>query len=321
MTSHWSEYWKQGHLTSFGESYKKTYTGVLKDQWLPLFSTLKDEFKCLDIATGNGGLAILVDDFAFVNKIRGSITAIDFAKINNHAIDKAHKFKNNILFRELFKAEDVDKLDDNYELIISQFGIEYSDISESIIASKKRLSANGKIGLMMHHSNSAIIQRNERTLTLVRSEAFRACMDHFIKLIKFSFDITSKESLRLLKVNRDAEHHRHQLNYLLKELFEHDEMAIKDTNLPEYVSQFMKIGVISERRVKKQFIEYLKTQIETLQNRLSELVEAALAPDKLSSLIKYAKLNGLTATEQSEVLNESGEILAWFVVFEHSHIE
>ena len=51
MNSHWSEYWQQGHTTSFGEALSGNYEGVLKNVWEPVFDGLTEDFLVVDVIT------------------------------------------------------------------------------------------------------------------------------------------------------------------------------------------------------------------------------------------------------------------------------
>lgn len=59
---HWSNYWQQGHITSFGQSFSGNYTGVLKEVWQDIIVNLPDNFAVLDLATGNGAIPQLIAD-------------------------------------------------------------------------------------------------------------------------------------------------------------------------------------------------------------------------------------------------------------------
>lgn len=132
MSEHWSEYWKSGHLTSFGNEFSENYTGHLRSIWERIFNRLPDNFRLLDIATGNGALPLLAQDHFKKSDVKGAIKGIDFANINSQPLIEHHLNKNiSIELIGNVRAESLPFSDSEFDMVISQFGIEYSDIEKS----------------------------------------------------------------------------------------------------------------------------------------------------------------------------------------------
>lgn len=60
MSEHWSEYWSQGYITSFGDAFKNNYQGEIKVLWQKFSLSLDKHSKVLDIGTGNGAVIELM---------------------------------------------------------------------------------------------------------------------------------------------------------------------------------------------------------------------------------------------------------------------
>ena len=133
MSSHWSEYWKLGHITSFGSDYEENYTGQLKDIWSNIFSQFSMGFKVLDVATGNGALPLLIQYYFSGLSVEGEVKGVDYADINMIPLANSHINKNVVI--ELLgntPAEFLPFSDSEFDTVISQFGIEYSDMGLSL---------------------------------------------------------------------------------------------------------------------------------------------------------------------------------------------
>lgn len=313
MSSHWSEYWQQGHLTSFGNSFNLSYSGELKHVWDALFETLDDGFNSLDLATGNGAIPILLDQFTREKNIRGAIEAIDLATINTSAIKKKYRFFNEIEFKSQISCEQVSTLEQKFDLITSQFGIEYSDIEKSLIACKSVLKPDGIIGLVCHHNNSHIIKRNKATYNVLIDDTFTQCVKYFFGLIRASFCVKSKNDIALLKKNEQAEHCRKGLNVTLQRLTESNEQGLIDSELPNYIQTFMRTGIIWSESEKKSYIEHITLQLETLRLRLDELVNAALSVPEVAMLKTFCSINKLELISQEQIHDNTGQLVAWFL--------
>jgi ubiquinone/menaquinone biosynthesis C-methylase UbiE len=318
MNSHWSTYWQQGHLTSFGSSFNVSYSGVLNTIWHSIFEELSDGFSCLDLATGNGALPVIIDQYTTNKSIKGKITAIDIAQINEQAVHKKYDFNSEIRLVSNQSCEQLDSLPGSFDLITSQFGIEYSELAKSLLAAKEKLNKHGKIALVMHHSESEIILRNKRTLELVGSEPFKKCVDSLSGLIGRTLNITSKNDIAKLKADTVAESFRKTINDKMAELSKIDEKALLDSELPNYIQNFMRAGLFGSSTDKNEYIKYVQTQIETLILRLKELTDAAISTEEMSKLEAYCHEHNLSKVSVEEIRGENNTLFAWFLVLKHS---
>lgn len=318
MGKHWSEYWAQGYLTSFGTSFDLSYSGPLENVWYELFDNLNNGFSSLDLATGNGALPVLIDRYTKKRGKTGKITALDLAVINESAINHKYSFSNKTEFISNMRCEELVGLESDFDLITSQFGIEYSNIYASLRSAASKLKPNGKIGLVLHNQNSLIIKRNKRTFKLISSDLFEKCLESFVGLIECAFQVNSRLDLAMLKESTQAEYHRLKLNETLQKLATLDEQALSDSELPRYVQTFMQQGLFQSPNEKKTYINYVRKQIDTLIIRLSELVEAALSESDLVKLESFGNEIGLNKVSKKCIYNEDNAVLAWFIVFDKS---
>lgn len=154
----WSSYWKQGALHSLEGSFTGGYGGSIRGFWTGVFATLRQDDRVLDVGTGNGPLP------AMVCELRGdapvpTIDAIDLATVAPQWLDSAPAAcRENIRFHGGVPAEDLPFETGAFTLAVSQYGLEYSRLDQSIRELSRVLRPKGRIALVMHHEHSRLAE-------------------------------------------------------------------------------------------------------------------------------------------------------------------
>lgn len=312
MSEHWSEYWKSGHLTSFGNEFSENYTGHLRSIWERIFNRLPDNFRLLDIATGNGALPLLAQDHFKKSDVKGAIKGIDFANINSQPLIEHHLNKNiSIELIGNVRAESLPFSDSEFDMVISQFGIEYSDIEKSFYEVNRVLVRGGVFESIIHNKGSSIIKSNSRLLDFLRLKQIDIITQLLRQLAQDMGTMRGPDDLKRVKSCPKCEQSRMEINRLLSEVATIDEMALHETELLGYVNNFFKNGLFWPVDKKLEYLDFVNTQLEVYKNRLSELVAAAMDSEKINTLKQYLitlKVEGLAV---EEVHNEKNEVIAW----------
>jgi len=158
---HWSNYWKGGRLTSLPQDFRENYEGEIESFWKSVFSELSSHSEILDLCTGNGAIALLASSFSGKNKLELNITAVDAAKIEiSNLTSKYDHLKNdiqNINFIGECRVENIDLQSDKFDLITSQYGIEYCDWNSSAAQVSRLLKPGGSFVLISHASDTDIV--------------------------------------------------------------------------------------------------------------------------------------------------------------------
>ena len=157
---HWSTYWNQGFITSFGASFEKNYTGVLRQLWDNIFSQLRAGDSLLDIATGNGALACIAAENLEKKGLSVHISAADAAEIPEkiNAPEFIQKQRERIKFFSNMPCENLEFPDDTFDIITSQYGVEYSDWETSLAEIFRILKRSGSAHLVCHCQASSLIE-------------------------------------------------------------------------------------------------------------------------------------------------------------------
>ncbi len=158
---HWSTYWARGALTSLPEDFRGNYDGEIADFWHSLLADLPESAEILDACTGNGALALLAAGYAHDHDRSLNITAVDAAHIQpgravaEHA-DLAY-LVDRIRFVDRTPLERFEAESARFDLIASQYGLEYCD--QPVVAPRlaAMLRPGGRLAMLCHALDSDML--------------------------------------------------------------------------------------------------------------------------------------------------------------------
>ncbi|WP_105190823.1 class I SAM-dependent methyltransferase [Pseudoalteromonas sp. T1lg48] len=273
MSDHWTNYWEQGHLTSFGGGFKNNYEGELKEFWSTFASQLVPNSKVLDIGTGNGALIELIQ-----KNNNFKCVGIDQATINNEI--------SRTINGEFYSKVSAEKLifsDNEFDSVIAQFALEYTNIDQSLDEVLRVLTAKGRFAFVCHHPESIVVKPNELIL-----EAAKLVKSHFsIPLSNLIEAILDKDTVATRQFIKEIE-------VQITTQFGSNSEPLLGTNLPAF------IGFLSQNSQKnldfRKALSLFMSELELLILRLTELVEAAknskILIDRVKSLAEsYEEAN------------------------------
>jgi ubiquinone/menaquinone biosynthesis C-methylase UbiE len=160
---HWSGYWSQGNITSLPVDFRDNYDREIKHFWFEQFKQLPESAVILDVCTGNGAIALLAAEFSDIHQKNFSIIAVDAASIDIAAIKSRYPqlepYLNQIQFKPSTRIEELSFDDDSFDLICSQYGIEYCqwDVSSKKFAAL--LKPGGLQVFVSHAQDTSIIEK------------------------------------------------------------------------------------------------------------------------------------------------------------------
>lgn len=161
--AHWSQWWSEGHITSFGTALKDNYAGATREHWWRQFEQLP-EGDILDIATGNGALATLAVEYAAGAGKEFRVIATDLAEIGEQTTaedPKVHQWRQQVQFYGNTPCEKQPFPDQRFDRVLSQYGFEYSDIDTTLAEVFRLLRPGGRFLAIAHHASSAVIARQQ----------------------------------------------------------------------------------------------------------------------------------------------------------------
>lgn len=273
MSEHWTNYWQQGHLTSFGGGFKTNYEGELKHFWQRFADNIEEHSTILDIGTGNGALIeILQTNHNF------KCIGVDKAQINK---DHINSVNGDILSG--VSAEQLPFKNGQFDHVISQFAIEYTNVNKSIEEVLRVLKSKNNFVFICHHPESVIIKSNQEIL------------DTSIKIKSKLIAHLDNVATALVEGRNDLI--KNNFEFIDAFIFENwgNLNGLKGSNLLAFVD-FLKRNQGKEVNFVKA-LELFKKELELLILRLQELIDAA---DNLSVIVNKLK--------ESEIELELGHI-------------
>ena len=153
----WSQYWKAGALHSLAGSFQGNYSGAIRAFWEQVFAPLNADARVLDIGTGNGALPALLCE------VRGDtlpqVEAIDLAAPDPAWLDSAPPaWRARIRFHAGMAVEDTGFEEARFNLVVSQYGLEYSDLARALPEVARITAPGGRLALVLHHAGSRLAE-------------------------------------------------------------------------------------------------------------------------------------------------------------------
>ena len=150
----WDSFWRYDRLSSFLTTPgAPNYAPPIADGWRAFFKSLTDGARVLDLATGNGAIAVMAveagKDF--------SVTGADLAAVEPTAfVTRNHAELKQIRFLPNTPAEALPLADASIDAVVSQYGAEYSDLARSIPEAVRVLAPGGRLRFAIHAAEGAV---------------------------------------------------------------------------------------------------------------------------------------------------------------------
>lgn len=165
---HWSQWWSQGHITSFGTALRDNYEGYTREHWWRCFDDISGG-KLLDIATGNGALATLAVEYAAQAGKDFQVTATDLAEIGEQTTAEnpdIHRWREQVSFHGGTPCERQPFEDESFDGVLSQYGFEYSDIDSTLAEVQRLLKPGGQFLAIAHNAASQVVARQRSSASV-----------------------------------------------------------------------------------------------------------------------------------------------------------
>ena len=152
--SAWDSFWRYDRLSSFHAAPgAPNYGPPIAAGWRAFFAGLPPRSRLLDIATGNGAIAVLAVEAGDALVVTGA----DLADVRPaEFVTTASAALGQVTFLANTPAEALPLGDASLDAIVSQYGIEYSDLDRSLLEAVRVLAPGGRLRFAMHAAEGAI---------------------------------------------------------------------------------------------------------------------------------------------------------------------
>jgi len=280
---------------------------------------LDDGGRVVDLATGNGAIALLATQHARRLGRRFSILGIDYAEIDPARVLASHgdlvPLLNDIEFRSGVRIEATGLDDGSVDLLTSQYGFEYAERDAAIEEALRVLVPGGRIALILHHSESRVVELARDGLAQVQFCLQKEELDkRVVALVKVVGDARDAAARRALKDNPKAERLRQKLNASLARIMERakqyqDPEGFIGVMVPNFTKVFGEYKDASLAQ-KLKFLRETRGAFDAFRERMADLASAALAPQAFDALVARLEHVGFEI-ETRGLMRYRGDLMGW----------
>ncbi len=301
--SHWSSFWSRGHVNTFGQG-KENYSGFIEQFWRKFIVELEPGSAILDVASGNGAIALLAEKFSAETGKSFAITACDVARITPQHINSKVSFYGgvDIAHTQFSSAQ--------YQLITSQFGFEYSDKHAALEEIGRLLSSGGKFVAFAHHYQSSLVRTADQICSFLQGPVKAdKPLGLARELVRAMGKIESQRDLEQLRGNKNVENLRNRLEGLMAGYRMNHGSALGSSGLLSYIEPLFGEGLFRPVKDKLEFLNNCQQEMKHDLQRQKDLLGAALDEETMVELRAKADSLGLQWLHDEVVRLRTGEIL------------
>jgi len=315
----WTRYWSQGATHSCGGSYGSRYEGALAQFWRAAFAQLAPGARVLDIATGNGALPQLLVDFDPDGTL--ACDAIDLAALAPAWFDQLPPARRARLhFHGQQAAEALPFADAGFDLVMSQYGLEYTDLARSVPELLRVCAPGGQVRLVCHHRDARPVQLAHTELAhMAWLAAPGGLLDATVAMIEPVARAASAEGRASLAGDAVAQGARARFNDLQTAL----EQQAAGSNCPDVLFEVRQsAGAIlamagREGRARAEAaLAALRGQLADAALRLEELRDYAL--DAAAARQLADRLAGEKGTAVLATISDQDRLMGWTISVERA---
>ena len=308
----WSSYWAGGALHSCIGSYVGNYAGAIGDFWQARFQGLRTGYRVLDLATGNGALPLLLHEHAGAGK-KLRIDAVDLAEVAPTWLQPSRH--PDITFHTGIAMEDLPFMNQSFDLIVSQFGLEYARWPQALREILRVGKAEGSVALVLHHADSVLVRVGKAELAnqqlLLEADGLLHAAGAIIPWIA-----RARSGATDMQGNADALDCRQHYNQAMNRLAE----EIETSPVPDLLieSRAWAHGLVSgangtDPGQQLSLLADYREAMRAASLRTSEMVEHALDQARMSGLLDFFREHRPGHEMACAPISQQEGILGWGV--------
>jgi len=308
----WDDYWRSGAISVCLSGEDGNYSGAVREFWRRFFANCASGCRILDVACGNGALALIAAEVARTGRGVLRITGVDAARIQKpDTLRETKEFSCEL--RGNTAAENLPFADASFDRVISQFGIEYSETGKSLAEAVRILAPGGSVCFLVHARSSEVVARARRELdTLAALLDSIALTDHIGALIK------AEQAFQQLPTQR-LKHSLAVAQRKAQGALDHASTLVKKAPGSLVVQTLDQVRNLHQGRARHGHdwslaqVGFVKSALQANRTRLRAMAHAALSDRDVQALLGHLEQMGLQEVSGNEFLQEPGAILGYLV--------
>lgn len=154
----WDSFWKYDRLSSFNAMPgAPNYAAPVADGWRTFFGSLDDGARVLDLATGNGAIAVIAVECGLAAGKTFTVSGADLADVcPTNFVTRNLAELAQVTFFPKTACERLPLANGCIDAAVSQYGIEYSDLTRSIPEAVRVLAPGGRLRFAIHAAEGVV---------------------------------------------------------------------------------------------------------------------------------------------------------------------
>ncbi|WHI47461.1 class I SAM-dependent methyltransferase [Microbulbifer sp. JMSA004] len=314
----WTNFWQQGFPTSFAQVLPNSYIGKTGEYWRSTVSGLHPNSKVLDIACGNGAVALLIADEASKSGKPLEIHAADAANITPLATNKNPRHQETLKklnFHSCMEIEKIHSLDEKFSLITSQFGFEYSNKVEAATSIEKSLEPGGMFKAICHKTNSKPYKdcSDEVSAHKLVIEDLKI-LEKTTSLIHDFEDTQSTEKAKIKLGNPHTAEKLKRLIASVEMLISKHPKSATTFFVRNSLESFLQKNLTSSNATKDRFLSFFDTELKYTALRSQNQLDSSLSDRDMNNLIAVFERLGMQLLTRDEFYDENS-CTGWKIEF------
>lgn len=246
---------------------------AIETHWRQTFGGLTSGCRVLDVATGNGVLLSWASQVASERGLALELTGIDAADIDPlRFVVSGQTALREVTFHGGVGAESLPFDDAVFDCVVSQFGLEYSDLDASLAEAARVLAPGGSLHWLAHDAYSDVVAQS----------ALQAAQMDFLLARDAAFDAMAFFA-RALQQGRRLGKARDRLQQVLADAEAYSREHPPATLVRQICSSFSHMAVENQRYHPDDIAALVEENRETMRlyrRRLRDLLAAQLTPER-----------------------------------------
>jgi SAM-dependent methyltransferase len=310
----WERHWASGARHSCASSYGELYGGAIGAFWRGVFSRLPAGARVLDLATGSGAIPSLL--LASQSHLVASIDAVDIVQTPPPWFQSiAREASPSVRFHGGVDLESLPFRGETFDLVTSQYGIEYADLKTALGAACAVVAKGGRFAAVMHHRDSTPVRlaviEIDHIDWLVSDEGLLATARAMIEPLNLARTPEGRATLAHDPVANQA---RDRFNVLQDELHARQQRVPVGADVlgeaQDTIAQVVQVTLTEGTASATAAWEGLRDALLASRQRLVELVDCALDEPSAQAARRCIDTAGLNHVEVAE-LRDGEHLMGW----------